>query len=355
MKASYVIDIHELKPGMILEKDLFSNGNLLLAKGTVVKPNYIKNLQSHGITKIPVLLETTPHENILVNPVQKFYSETYEAVTNIIDSLKKNLQVTTTEIFPLVEKILETIFTNQDSMLLLTGYNAGYDYLTAHSLDVCVFSLITAKAMNLDYEEIVNLGIGALLHDIGKIKIPDSILLKPGSLTPEEFEEVKKHSRLGYEMALKIPGIKRNMVQVVLQHHERCDGSGYPQQLTGQNIQTLSKIVAIADIYDAMTSDRVYNKRILPHEAAEYLLCISNSLIDWDITKIFLRNIAIYPPGCQVRLNTNQIAIITDPNINMTLRPSLKIITDFDGNPLPIPQECSLETHPNLCITDIFN
>ena len=352
---SYDLPPINLKPGMILEKDIMDRGKLLLAKGTVIKPSYITQLISRGVAKVTVLAEKTLNEEILSNPVEKFYARSYQAVGNIIDNLKQNLPITIPQIFPVVEKILETVFANQDSMLLLTGFKEGYDYHYAHSLDVCIYSIIAAKAMDLNYATIVDLGMGALLHDVGKTKTPESILFKQGRLTAAEYEEVKKHSKYGYDIVVKIPGIKPNITQIVLQHHERCDGSGYPRGLKDGEIYRLAKIVAIADIYDALTSDRVYCKKVLPHEAAEFLLYASSTLIDPEIARVFMKHIAIYPPGCQVRLNTNEIAIVLDSNLNMPLRPLLKIIADKEGRPLKESKKCELQSHPQIFIKNIFN
>ena len=249
---------------------------------------------------------------------------------------------------------MEAVFLSQDSILSLTGIRGEGNYFYSHALDVCIYSLIAAKVMNLSYEDTVILGIGALLHDIGKVKISEKILNKQGLLNERELKEVKKHSELGYDILIKSPQINYDVIKIVLQHHERCDGSGYPNQLKGEEILMLSKIVAIADIYDALTSDRVYNKKILPHEAAEYLLCISNTLIDSEITKVFIKNISIYPKGCQVLLNTNEVAIVLDSNKNMPLRPLLKIITDKYRNPLLAPHEFDLQKNPRVLITRIF-
>lgn len=352
---SIELKVNDLKPGMVLDKDVFANGMMLLAKGSVIKPSYIAHLAARGIPTITVRAAETKYEDILLNPVQKFYAETYENVGNIIDQLKGNMPIATSHIFPIVERIMETVFVNQDSMLLLTGFQGVYDYHYAHSLDVCIYSLITARALDLTYEEIVTLGMGALLHDVGKTRISDQILFKQGSLTAAEYEEVKKHSQHGYDIVIRIPGIKRNVAQIVLQHHERCDGSGYPGNLCGASINPLAKLVAVADIYDALTSDRVYRKKVLPHEAAEFLLGTSNTLLDPEIVKVFLKNIAIYPTGCQVLLNTNEVAIVHDSNPNMPLRPVLKITTDKKGNPLKTPFTCDLQSKPQLFIINIFN
>lgn len=355
MKLSFNLEIHKLKPGMILAKDIYDHEKLLLAKGTVFKPYYIDKLKARGITKVSVHVGKGFYDEILSNPMQKFYAESYEAVGALIDQLKKGEPVSIIQILPLVQQMMENVFVNGDSMLLLTGFRGEYDYYYAHSLDVCIYSLITAKALNLDYDEAAILGMGALLHDVGKVKVPDRILFKQGSLTVAEFEEVKKHSRDGYEIVSQIYGLDPKVAEIVLRHHERCDGSGYPDNLKSDALDTLTKLVSIADIYDALTSDRVYNKKILPHEAAEYLICISGSLIDSDLTKIFLQNVAIYPQGCQVLLNTNEVAIVLDSNPAMPLRPLLKIITDKDRNPLLIPVECALQSHPTVLIAQIFN
>lgn len=355
MRISVSVDSGNLKPGMILAEDVKYSGKLMLAKGTAVKPSYINHLLFRGIHNVKVLADKEYYDVIFPNPVQKFYAKTYEAVANIIDNAKRDGQITISHIFPIIESILDMIFSNRDSTLLLTGFHGSGDYLYAHSLDVCIFSLITAKAMNLDYEDVVNLGMGSLLHDIGKTRIAESILQKPGRLDDDEFEEVKKHSMHGYEIVKRISGIRPAAVQAVLQHHERCDGSGYPNRLKGKDIHLLSKIVAVSDIYDALTSDRVYTKKILPHEAAEYLLGISNTLVDSDITNIFIKNIAIYPKGCQVLLNTNEVAIVHDSNREMPLRPVLKIITDCKRNPLNVPFEFELQSHSNVIITQIFS
>lgn len=351
----YELSIDELRPGMVLNKDVYFNGNLLLGKGTVIKPNYLNQLKIRQIQTVSVFPGEADLNDLLPHPVQQFYAKTYQEVAALLDAIKEEKPLILTDIFSIVEQILETILSYQNAILQLTGFPGVCDYYYAHSLDVCIYSLITGKALNLGHDQLITLGIGALLHDIGKIKIPESILFKPGSLTPYEYEIAKEHSRHGYEMLLKIPMFKRDITQIVLQHHERCDGSGYPHQLKAADIHPLAKIVAIADIYDALTSDRVYNRKILPHEAGEYLLGIASTQIDRVITPVFVKNIAIYPPGSQVLLNTNEIAIVTDPNPSMPLRPVLKITTDRKRNPLKNPYRCELQSNPHILIVQLFN
>lgn len=354
MKMSLKVHIDDLKTGMILGEDVYSNGNLLLSKGMILKQNYVKKLMSRGISEVAVLADKTYYDDILLNPVEKFYVETYEALTKIIERFKQTDKIEVSTVFPIVENIIEAIFSSQNSILSLTGFRGEGDYFILHALDVCIYSLIAAKVMKLNYEDIVVLGIGALLHDIGKTKISDNIINKEGKLTDDEFDEAKKHSEYGYNILLKCPQINSDIIKIVLQHHERCDGSGYPNKLMAKDIHKLSKIVAVADIYDALTSDRVYKKKVLPHEAAEYLICISNTLIDSQIAKVFVNNISIYPKGCQVLLSTNQVAFVIDSNPKMPLRPILKIITDKYRNPLPVPYELNLQKNSNILIKQIY-
>ncbi len=355
MKTNFCISINDVTPGMILNENILKDGNLLLPKGAVIKPAYISQLAARGVSFVNVCAERSHYKDIIRNPVERFYAEAYEDIASIVDFIKDGRFPESPQIYLVVEKILDKVFTNRSAMLLLTGLRGKCDYYYAHSLDVCIYSLIAAKAMGMSYEDTVILGTGALLHDIGKTKIPDEILLKQGSLTEAELREVKKHPEHGFRIAAKAFGSRHPVSKIILQHHERCDGSGYPLKLKGEETLFYSQIVAVADIYDALVSDKVYRKKILPHEAAEYLLCMSNSSLNGEITGIFLKNISIYPRGCQVLLNTKEVAVVLDSNPRMSLRPLLRIITDSDRNMLAHPFEFDLETHPGVFIVDMFN
>lgn len=350
-----LIELFHIKTGMILAENIFIGGKLLLGKGTVTKSSYKDRLRKYGISKILVYKQESL-DVVEENPIENFYKETYKKVMETLKEVESGKKITISHIFPIIESILEVIFSNQENMLLLTGCNHTFDiYYYSHCMNVCIYSLITGKAMGLSYEEILILGIGALLHDIGKSKIPNEILDKKDRLSYGEFEEIKKHPQYGLELSKNILQIPDGVGRIIVEHHERCDGSGYPRQLKGREIYKLSKIAAIADIYDALTTDRIYKKKVLPHEAAEYLLAVSCTQLDDETTKIFLENIAVYPKGCQVLLNTNEIGVVTDPNYKMSMRPKLKLLTDQERNPLKIPWELDMQKELSVFITDIFN
>lgn len=353
---SKVIRLADIKEGMILADNVSAARKLLLAKGTVIKPTYINLLRKYGVSKVTVCEQEVKYQEITDNPIGRFYESVYRDVEKISVNMRDGEKVSAAEVIPIVEEVLEIIFANKENVLLLTGYKTMFDtYHYAHSMDVCIYSLIAAKAMGLSYEDIITLGIGALLHDIGKCKVPEHILNKKGRLTKEEFEMVKKHPTFGLQILGNISQMNSRVARIIMEHHERCDGSGYPRHLKGEEIDQLSKIVAVADIYDALTSDRIYKKKILPHEAAEYLLAISCSELDASITKVFLENIAIYPKGCQVLLSTNEVAVVTNSNKIMPIRPTVKLLTDTDRNPLLAPYEMDLSENLSTFITHIFN
>jgi len=208
--------------------------------------------------------------------------------------------------------------------------------------------------MKLNCGDAVTLGLGALLHDVGKSWVADFILNKQDKLTDDEFDIIKMHPAYGVKILKNIPNINSDVLRIVLEHHERCDGSGYPKGLRGNRLHLFSKIVAIADIFDALTSERIHQKKILPHEAAEYLLSVSGRQLDHDLVQIFTKTIAVYPKGCQVLLSTNQVAVVIASNPLMPLRPILKVLTDTQGIPLQKKSFLDLSRNFNVFITHLF-
>jgi HD-GYP domain-containing protein (c-di-GMP phosphodiesterase class II) len=166
--------------------------------------------------------------------------------------------------------------------------------------------------ISLEYDELKlrDLGVGALLHDIGKIEIDPEILNKSGRLLPEEAVEIKGHPIKGFEILRKNPDISLISAHCAYQHHERFDGSGYPRRLNGEQIHEFAHIVAIADVYDALTSDVSYRRAVPVYEAIAIILKASGTLFDENLVNYFIENIAIYPIGTVVRLNTNQIGVV---------------------------------------------
>lgn len=171
----------------------------------------------------------------------------------------------------LVAELANNIVENLDASMWLTQLKSCDEYTAIHSLNVCVLSLTFGRALGLPIDELNEIGLGALLHDVGKMRVPLSILNKPGKLTKDEFEIMKSHPDMGYELIRQDKNLSSNVLTIVKNHHERLNGQGYPDKLTEDGISYYTKIVSITDVYDAVTSDRVYHEGMTPHDALQKL------------------------------------------------------------------------------------
>ncbi len=350
------ISTSELKPGMILAKDVYNHedGRLLLLKGFSLQRRYIEKLMSLDITYVYIDEEAQPTETP-EDTEEKMYSEAFSAVKNVLTSVRDGKSINVAPVRETVDEIVQKVINHESIFMQLTGIRDIDSYTFHHSVDVCIYSVITGKNMNLSNEELTELGMGAILHDIGKCKIPLDILLKPGKLTDEEFMVMKLHTVYGYEIIYNTDGLNKRIANIACQHHEKWNGSGYPTGLKDNQIDPLSRIVAIADVYDALTADRCYRKKDLPHRAAEYVIGNSNVLFDPKITNTFFKSIAIYPEGSMVVLNTGEIGSVIEADKSMSLRPRLRIIARKEGPPILEPYVIDLSEKPTLFIAEVLN
>jgi HD-GYP domain-containing protein (c-di-GMP phosphodiesterase class II) len=238
-------------------------------------------------------------------------------------------------------------------MIMLMNLHTVDHYLYMHSLNVCVYSTLLGMASGYNQEQLMTLGLGAMLHDIGKTQISMQVLLKPGVLSSYEFEEMKRHTERGYYLLKDEPNIPLLVAHCAYQHHERIDGSGYPRGIKGDEIHDYAKWIGIVDSYDAMTSNRVYRNAMLPHQAVEALYSGSDILYDTTMLRLFRDKVAIYPIGLTVKLNTGQSAIVSDINATCAHRPIIRIITDEAGIDLKSPFDMDLSKNLNVLITNI--
>ena len=192
-------------------------------------------------------------------------------------------------------------------MINLVDIKSMDNYTYQHSVNVALLSLVLGVQLQLNQNELYNLCIGALLHDIGKTLIPKQLILKPGPLTDEEYKTVKEHTTKGYDFlkgCLEIPAPARI---VALQHHEKINGYGYPDNIKNKSINRFARIVSIADVYDALTSDRPYSKAMCPNDAVEYIFSHGDTQFDYEMVKVFSKAVVPYPPGTLVKLSTSDV------------------------------------------------
>jgi HD-GYP domain-containing protein (c-di-GMP phosphodiesterase class II) len=207
-------------------------------------------------------------------------------------------------------------------------------YTYQHSVNVCVLSCAIGVVCNIPRDELFNLALAAILHDIGKTMIDKAILNKPGKLTAEEFETVKRHPLDGYNILKRKGAFPGSVLAAILQHHEKYDGSGYVYGKRGREIQLFAQIISVVDVYDAITSKRPYHDPILPSEAYEYILGNAGRAFSMEIVEAFTKKIAPFPLGAQVRLSNGETGIVCKNHSDLLTRPLIRL------GPLPGSGEC---------------
>lgn len=207
--------------------------------------------------------------------------------------------------------MVEEILANKNAVYSLIKLRDYDNYTFTHSVNVCVLSILTGSLLGYNRMQLENLGLGAMLHDIGKVLIDSRIMNKPAKLSVTEYEVVKKHTIFGYKLLKSKIATSFLPAHIALQHHEREDGSGYPRGLTAKRIHRYAKIVAVADVFDAMTTDRIYQKAVIPQVSLEKIKKDQGIKFDKRITENFMRVIAPYPIGSILVLNNEQRVIVS--------------------------------------------
>lgn len=249
-----------------------------------------------------------------------------------------------------VENILMDIKENDDIISILSNVFCHDSYIFTHSLNVTIYAVVLGRQLGYTEKQLFEIGLGAILHDVGKMMIPNKILKKQGSLTEEEFEIIKGHSRAGFDLLRKSPNISLLAAHCAFQHHERMNGVGYPQGLSGDKIHPYAKILAVADVFDAVTSNRVYRVAMLPHEGLEVLYAGAGTLFDKKIVELFSKTIAIYPIGITVYLNDHRKGVVSKQNKFFSMRPIVRILEE-NGQKIQ-PYEVDLLKERNIAIIE---
>lgn len=356
----YKIYVTSLKPGMKVARDVFNfAGRLMLTKGTILSSQFIDKLEPCGVREIYVEDEKySPPKDYIQYRISKseaIYQDATKTIKGIMDKIKNNQSIDIKGVEGMVDEVVNEIIENSYAFVQLSSIRDMDNYTYLHSMDVCVYSIILGKSFGMPRGVLNKLGLGAILHDIGKGKVPSGILLKPGPLTDEEFNIMKMHSAWGYEIVKGCYNIEDKISNIVIQHHEHWNGKGYPNGLKGYEIDFFSRIVTICDIYDALTGDRVYRKRALPHEAAEYIINTSGKIADPNLIKNFVRNVAVYPVGTTVILNTGDIGRVAEINNSMPLRPVIEVYSNVNPEKNCIRHNVNLMENLTLFIEDVIS
>ncbi len=326
-----LISIDMLKPDMKIARAVTNKDALILPVGRSNVVRYIPNLRNMGIAYVYV--EDDKSSDI----------EIPDAISDVTRANCKQVLQAATQQFAATDRLdvkeLETcvhtvitdILRNPDVQVSLNDIASNDEYTFTHSVSTMVYALMIGRKLNYNVQTLNILGLGTLLHDIGKIIIERSVMYKEGSLSKQEYEYVKMHTMYGYQTLMRVSAMPEQARLIAYTHHERLDGSGYPRGLSGDEVSEFARIVAIADVYDALTTDRCYRKKWPAHKAMEFLLERSQSEFDYKLVGLFTQQLAVYPNGSMVRLSDNSIALVVRQNNGMPLRPVVRVIEDGKG------------------------
>jgi putative nucleotidyltransferase with HDIG domain len=319
----------QLSSGMKIAETIFNDyGAIVISEGTILDDHLVNKLKNLDLFRLQVYEdedEITVYEEKFV----KNYNSSIEEYKSIIDDIANGEEVNIGKIENVVDSVFKRFEEKSDIVSCLNQIRSADEYTYTHSINVSLISMLIGSWMKLDSEKNRLLVQAGMLHDIGKTRIPLEILNKPGKLTAEEFEEMKKHPVYGYRILEKIPSISREVLSAALMHHEKVDGSGYPNKLSGDRIHMFAQIVAVADIYDAMTSDRVYRDKDCPFEVFQLMEENSLGKLNPKVVYAFLNNIAAYYIGDKVLLSNDEIGEIVYINPRAVSKPIVKVGNKF--------------------------
>jgi putative nucleotidyltransferase with HDIG domain len=276
---------------------------------------------------------------------RKIHHRTRGYIDKLLDDVRLGNSLDTDTARELVGEMADSISRSPNAMLWLTHMKKRDEYTSIHCMNVSILAITFGRTLGLDRQRLELLGLGALLHDIGKMEVPLEILNKPGRLTDEEFDIVKSHSMNGYNLLRQKEDMPTEVLEIVRSHHERINGRGYPQGLTGELIDQLTQITSIVDVYDAITSDRCYHDGISPHEALKNMFDWAGENFDAELVEQFIKCLGIYPIGSMVELNSGHIGIVVSASEKSRLRPIILVVINKSGERYSMPRLLNL-AHP---------
>lgn len=345
-----VIPVNQLQPGMYVLAIASQTGAMEIAQtGLVTNRQQVDVLIRRGVltvkvdlarSKLPgiaqVISPSPAHSAGSVRPagsgegrelkIRRLYQEARELQGKFIRHLKAGEPIDITPLAAVAEEMVDTMFTHGDAMLCLARIRAKDAYLMEHSMNVAILLANFGRYLGLERNVLKELTLGGLLHDVGKIMTPDEVLNKPGKLTDEEFGVMRQHVVHSYDILSNTAGITPTMLEVAANHHERLDGTGYPQRLKGDQLSLYTRMSGIVDVYDAVTADRVYKQGMQPTQAFRVLLKGIDQHFDAELVTKFIKCMGVYPVGTLVQLSNQRLAVVMQRNEQQPLKPVVKVI-----------------------------
>ena len=329
------LHISQLAVGHFVVGIASQKGNFTLTSAShITSVSVIKRLIDKQVTEVfidPRKTQTFP-KNKSRDTVAKELKKAKRVFEKAKDIQRKvfsdTLAGSTIDVAPILDitnQTIDAVFEAAESIACVVNIRDKDEYLLEHSISVSVYMTLFAKYLKINRKIIEHLAIGAFLHDVGKIRIPDEILNKPGRLTDDEFVIMKSHASHSINILKKTPGISKLSLEVAALHHEKLNGQGYPNQVAGNDISKYGRMVAICDIFDALTANRVYKDGFTHHKAFTILReLVKDNHLDGELVEVFIRCIGAFPIGSLVKLGSDKLAIIERANTQDPIRPTVR-------------------------------
>ncbi|TAA47512.1 MULTISPECIES: HD-GYP domain-containing protein [Corallincola] len=342
------IDIDELELGMFVVNVLAQKGGVTVkTQGLVRIPSAVENLKRAGVTSLMVDMtrseiasqtadepvddtaQAVEYDNVSFDEeagrALKLYEKARDYQKRLFTEISEGKPVDLDQASDLADQLIDSVFRNQNALCFMVQMKDKDEYLYQHAINCSTLMTLFARHMDFNRDTIQNLAVGMLFHDVGKIHIPRELIDKPGELTGKEFELVKDHVDISWEIASSIPHISSETLDVIKLHHERMDGSGYPHGLAGEEINIYGRMAAIIDCYHALTSDRPYKDSVTSMTAFSIMKNGTPGEFDQDLLNQFIRCVGIYPVGTLVKLKSGKLAIVMQGNFSNPLQPKVMV------------------------------
>jgi len=334
-----IIEIADCLPGMVIAHDVFSKQHILvIPAGTILDEYSIERMDNLFIADIEIYNMSEFEIEREANSFEQTYASHVSQIKDIFDNLENGNFLRMEEIRSTVSDVITSNISHRDILHTLNGLRNFDEYTYTHSLNVGILAMMLARWSGIPENQTKQICYAGVLHDIGKARIPGSILNKPGILTTEEFNIIKGHSVAGYDILKQNHNISDDIRHGVLMHHERIDGSGYPLGITGDRIHEYSKIIAVADVFDAMVSDRCYKSKESPFNVLEHFETQCLGHLDAKYLKTFIEKISFYLLGEHVHLSDGRLAEVVFVNPRCLNRPIIQV----DGMIIDLAKELNL-------------
>ena len=352
-----LVNIRYVEEGSILARPVInSSGMVLLREGVYLTASYIERLRAMGYDVL--FIQDDRLDDVEIHTA--ITAQTREVAYKSIELISKYIENNSKDSLPIdkirltVQQMINDLLFSSDILGNLSEIQGYDDYTFHHSVNTTIISLILGIASGYSEQKLIELGMGVLMHDIGKIKVPEEILNKKTPLTEAEFGEIKLHTTYGFDILRKNNDLSLLSAHVAFQHQEKWDGTGYPRGLKGSGIHEYGRLAAVADVYEALTSKRVYRKAIEPNEAFEYIISQGNTHFDPKVLEVFKKNIAVYPSGSGILLSNGQRGNVIRQNPAFPNRPYVRVFYENE-KALTAPIDYNLAEYPSIMIVSVDN